>query len=439
MRIIKDNNLSEVINLNIIFEDNILNASYLHLFLIVLLINFTTMKTKVLVSYFLRKSMAKKNGQVPIYCKVRYNGDTAQFCTKIYVNYNCWDSRTTRVIGNNKKETNITLEQIRADIFNKYENLIKTDVVITAKTIVDYYKNESLLMNSIINVFEHNNSYMNSLIGKTYKKGSVKNFHTTLKHIKYFIKKAYNTNDLLLSKINSVFISEFSQFLLTQTKCNHNGMMKNMQRLKKVINQCIVNNWISNNPFHGFRMNFKRSNREFLLQNELQKLHNVKLSETLDRIRDIFLFSCYTGLSYTDICKFNRKHIKKGNDGLFWIYITRDKTNIPSNIPLLPPAVKLIRKHINSNYTGKIFAVISNQKTNMHLHTISDLCGFNKKLTFHSARHTFATTVTLSNGVPIETVSKMLGHNNIKTTQIYARVLDSKVSADMMILRQKFI
>ena len=160
------------------------------------------METKVLVSYFSRKSMANKNSQVPIYCRVRYNGDTAQFCTKIYVNYNCWDSRTTRVIGNNKKEINIKLEQIRADILNKYENLIKTDVVITAKTIVDYYKNDSLLMNSIINVFEHNNSYMNSLIGKSYKKGSVKNFHTTLKHLKNFIKKTYNTNDLLFSKLS---------------------------------------------------------------------------------------------------------------------------------------------------------------------------------------------------------------------------------------------
>ena len=397
------------------------------------------METKVLVSFFSRRSMAKKNKKVPIYCRVRYNNDTAAFCTKIYVHYNCWDSQTTRVIGNNKKEINISLEQIRADILNKYENLIKTNVIITAKIIVNYYKNDSLLMNSIIKVFEHNNLFMNSLIGKSYKKGSVKNFHTTLKHLKNFLKITYNTNDLLLNKINSVFIRDFSQFLLTQTKCNHNGMMKNMQRLKKVINQCIVNNWISNNPFDGFRMFFKRSNREFLLENELHKLHGIKLSETLDRIRDIFLFSCYTGLSYTDISKFNKKNIKKGNDGLYWIYMTRNKTNIPSNIPLLPPAIKLIRKHIKHDISEKIFPVISNQKINMHLHTIMDLCGFNKKLTFHSARHTFATTVTLSNGVPIETVSKMLGHNNIKTTQIYARVLDSKVSADMMILRQKFI
>ncbi len=156
-------------------------------------------------------------------------------------------------------------------------------------------------------------------------------------------------------------------------------------------------------------------------------------------MRNVFLFACYTGLSYTDISKLSKKNLKKGNDDLMWIYIKRNKTNIPSNIPLLPPAVLLIKK-FEKLYNGKtLFPIISNQKINKGLKRISALCGFNKKLTFHSARHTFATTVTLTNGVPIETVSKMLGHNNIKTTQIYARVIDSKVSQDMLILRQKFI
>ena len=224
-----------------------------------------------------------------------------------------------------------------------------------------------------------------------------------------------------------------------QTKCNNNGMMKHMQRFKKVINFSLKNKYILHNPFNGFRIHFERTNRVYLLQDELQRLHEVKLNNSLCKMRDVFLFACYTGLSYTDISKLSKKNLKKGNDDLMWIYIKRNKTNIPSNIPLLPPAVLLI-KAFKKLYNGKtLFPIISNQKINKGLKRISALCGFNKKLTFHSARHTFATTVTLTNGVPIETVSKMLGHNNIKTTQIYARVLDSKVSADMMILRQKFI
>ncbi|MBC8295583.1 MAG: integrase catalytic domain-containing protein [Pelagibacterales bacterium] len=199
------------------------------------------------------------------------------------------------------------------------------------------------------------------------------------------------------------------------------------------------NKYILHNPFNGFRIHFERTNRVYLLQDELQRLHEVKLNNSLCKMRNVFLFACYTGLSYTDISKLSKKNLKKGNDDLMWIYIKRNKTNIPSNIPLLPPAVLLIKK-FEKLYNGKtLFPIISNQKINKGLKRISALCGFNKKLTFHSARHTFATTVTLTNGVPIETVSKMLGHNNIKTTQIYARVIDSKVSQDMLILRQKFI
>ena len=224
-----------------------------------------------------------------------------------------------------------------------------------------------------------------------------------------------------------------------QTKCNNNGMMKHMQRFKKVLYFSLKNKYILHNPFNGFRIHFERTNRVYLLQDELQRLHEVKLNNSLSKMRDVFLFACYTGLSYTDISKLIKKNLKKGNDDLMWIYIKRNKTNIPSNIPLLPPAVLLIKVY-KKLYNGKtLFPIISNQKINKGLKRISALCGFNKKLTFHSARHTFATTVTLTNGVPIETVSKMLGHNNIKTTQIYARVIDAKVSQDMLILRQKFI
>ena len=212
-----------------------------------------------------------------------------------------------------------------------------------------------------------------------------------------------------------------------------------MQRFKKVINFSLKNKYILHNPFNGFRIHVERTNRVYLLQDELQRLHEVKLNNSLCKMRDVFLFACYTGLSYTDISKLSKKNLKKGNDDLMWIYIKRNKTNIHSNIPLLPPAVLLI-KAFKKLYNGKtLFPIISNQKINKGLKRISALCGFNKKLTFHSARHTFATTVTLTNGVPIETVSKMLGHNNIKTTQIYARVIDAKVSQDMLILRQKFI
>ena len=397
------------------------------------------MKTQLFVSFLARKAMSKKTGMVPIYCRVRYGDTTAQFSTKIDVPYINWDSKRTRVKGNSKKAMNLKLETLRISIIEKYDALIKTNVIITAKTIIDYYKNDTLIMNSVINVFKQHNTNMKSLIGIEYSYGSYKNYKTTLKHLIKYINTKYNANDIFLNKINYDFIYNFSQFLLLHTECNHNGMMKHIQRFKKITNFCINNNYITNDPFAGFKISFKKSNRVYINKQELHTLKNITLNDSLSKVRDIFLFACYTGLSYIDLYNLSLKNIRKGYDNLQWIYVKRHKTNIPSNIPILPPAFSILKKYKKQKNINRIFPMISNQKMNKALKEIAHLCNFNKKLTFHSARHTFATTVTLTNGVPIETVSKMLGHNNIKTTQLYARVIDSKISSDMLILRNKFI
>ena len=397
------------------------------------------MKKQILVSFLARKTLKKKNGMIPVYCRIRYDNRIAQFNTKIDVFGANWDSQTTRVVGNNSKSVNIQLEKIRIDIIKKYELLYKTNIIITAKTILDLYKNNSLLMDGIMNVFKQHNKNMKSLIGIEYSKGSYKNYITTIKHLKNYIKTKFNTDDISLNKLNYDFVYNFSHYILLNTKCTHNGMMKHIQRLKKITNFCIKNNYITNDPFIGFKIKFKKSNRVYINNEELYTLKNIKLDKSLNKIRDIFLFACYTGLSYIDLYNLNIKNIQIGDDNLKWIFIKRHKTDIPSNLPILPPALTILNKYKTQNNINGIFPMISNQKTNIALKEIASLCNFNKKLTFHCARHTFATTITLTNGVPIETVSKMLGHNNIKTTQIYARVIDSKISADMMKLRQKFI
>lgn len=397
------------------------------------------MKKQILVSFLARKTLKKKNGMIPVYCRIRYDNRIAQFNTKIDVFGANWDSQTTRVIGNNSKSVNIQLEKIRIDIIKKYELLYKTNIIITAKTILDLYKNNSLLMDGIMNVFKQHNENMKSLIGIEYSKGSYKNYITTIKHLKNYIKTKFNTDDISLNKLNYDFVYNFSHYILLNTKCTHNGMMKHIQRLKKITNFCIKNNYITNDPFISFKIKFKKSNRVYINNEELHILKNIKLNKSLHKIRDIFLFACYTGLSYIDLYNLNIKNIQIGDDNLKWIFIKRHKTDIPSNVPILPPALIILNKYKTQNNINGIFPMISNQKTNIALKEIARLCNFNKKLTFHCARHTFATTITLTNGVPIETVSKMLGHNNIKTTQIYARVIDSKISDDMMKLRQKFI
>jgi integrase len=194
-------------------------------------------------------------------------------------------------------------------------------------------------------------------------------------------------------------------------------------------------------PFIAHKAKFIKVEREFLSKDELFKIENKNFSiERLDYVKDLFIFSCYTGLAYIDVTRLTPNNIQKGIDGLNWIYTTRKKTLNPVRVPILQQVVKIIEKykeHSRAKVTGTIFPIISNQKLNSYLKEIADLCGINKNLTFHLARHTFATTIALTNGVPIESVSKMLGHSDLRTTQIYAKVVERKISEDMSNLQKK--
>jgi integrase len=200
--------------------------------------------------------------------------------------------------------------------------------------------------------------------------------------------------------------------------------------------------WITQNPFDSYKLSFRKVDRGFLTEKELQTIETKELGiERLQTVRDVFVFGCYTGLSYIDAINLRTDEINVGIDGQYWIFSKRQKTDTKLRIPLLPKALGIFekyRKHPKSISRDKVFPLISNQKLNSYLKEIADLCGIKKNLTFHLARHTFATTVTLSNGVPIETVSQVLGHKSISTTQIYAKVLEKKISEDMGQLRKKF-
>ena len=221
----------------------------------------------------------------------------------------------------------------------------------------------------------------------------------------------------------------------------NNGVMKHLERLKKMVNLAIKLEWIIKNPFNQFQLKFDKYDRQFLTERELELIENTHYNNgRLERVKDCFIFSCYTGLSYVDVKELSLNQLARGIDGNYWIFTKREKTNETVKIPILPRALEIISKYkITSERLNdeKVLPLCSNQKANSYLKEIADLCGIKKNLTFHMARHTFATTVTLSNGVPIETVSKLLGHTKLSTTQIYARVVEKKVSDDMALLRDK--
>ena len=249
-------------------------------------------------------------------------------------------------------------------------------------------------------------------------------------------------NDISINKVDDAFVTELEFYLRSVKKCNNNTAVKYVRNFRKIIKICLDNDWLDKAPTTRYEGKMKEVERDFLTEEELLKIYNKKISsERLQLVRDIFIFSCYTGLAYIDVKGLKKDHIGIGIDGEKWIFKNRQKTETKSKIPILPIAEEIIEKYSNHPKClneNSILPILTNQKMNAYLKEIGDLCDIPKEITFHMARHTFATSVTLTNGVPIETVSKMLGHKNLHTTQHYAKVLDRKVSEDMKILKNKF-
>ena len=251
------------------------------------------------------------------------------------------------------------------------------------------------------------------------------------------MKKKYNITDIPLREIRYQFIVDLEFFLRTEYKYSQNTTYKCMKFFKQVINKAIRAGLITVDPFNGYKISIERVDRGFLSEDDLTKMMSKTFaSKRLEQVRDIFIFACFTGLAYIDLANLRVDNIQKMFDGRLWIVTHRQKTNTKVTVPLLPPAIKILKKYEGEFVDGKILPIITNQKMNCYLKEIAEICGIEKNLTFHLARHTFATTMTLGKGVPIETVSKMLGHTNVQTTQIYARITNDKISKDMNWLSQ---
>jgi site-specific recombinase XerD len=291
---------------------------------------------------------------------------------------------------------------------------------------------------TLISLFEQHNKMMEAAIGTEATRGNYKNFKTSLKYLKEFVNDQYQSMDLPLIKVSEEFITGYSLFLQTKKQCHHNGAVKQLQRLKKVLNIGVSKGWLLRNPFSNHRLKFESYDRIILNQEELQAIEKLSgLSPKLQLTTDAFLFACWTGLSYVDTRNLKQDNIVKGIDNTQWIITRRQKSNVKARIPLLPQALMIIDKYKSHPKLKEkhVIPIFSNQKTNDYLKEIARKAAIDKPLSFSVGRHVFATVITLSNGVPIETVSKALGHTSIRTTQIYSRVVDEKIAADFAKLR----
>lgn len=308
--------------------------------------------------------------------------------------------------------------------------------MVTSNLIKAHFLGDEDGRHSLTDIINYHNDHMKS----TLRLGTQKNYYTTHRYLFLFLKEKHRTTNMYLSELNYKFIIDFERFLRHQKSMGNNTVMKHIERLRKMVSLAYRMEWLDRDPFIKFKAKYEKKERTFLTKEELQRIEDKSFTiPRLQLIKDLFVFSCYTGLSYGDVMNLTLGNLCMGMDGKQWIHSKREKTSVPVKIPLLSKASNIIKKyevHPNSTDKQTLFPTISNQKLNSYLKEIADVCRIKKNLTFHIARHTFATTVTLSNGVPIETVSKLLGHSKITTTQIYAKVIERKVSDDMQRLEE---
>jgi site-specific recombinase XerD len=398
------------------------------------------------VLFWTNKAKADNNGLVPLYARVTVEGKRAEISLKKKLNLKKWDVRTGFMKGSGEdvRITNKYINEVSNELFEIYMKFNRNGKTASADDIKIKFTGQMEVDapgRSLLEVFDEHNREIESLVGKDYVKATVTKYKTIRSKVGDFIIKKYKKQDLLLDGLDFTFISNFEKYLKIHEGIEHNTTMSYIKRLKRILTIAVNNKWIAHNPFLAFKCTTRKVSRTHLSEQELSVLSLKEFKiKRLEEVRDCFLFSCYTGYAFVDAQKLTPAHVQKRNDGEFWIETSRTKTEIVANVPLLPQAIAIIEKYKDDNgciISNRLLPIKSNQKMNAYLKEIADLCGIEKNLTTHIARHTFATTITLGNDVPIETVSKMLGHTKITTTQIYARVQENKISRDMSALKQK--
>ena len=391
--------------------------------------------------FFIKKNKIRTNGTAPIYLRITIDGKAAEIAAKRYIDPKKWDNKAHKAVGNSQeaKILNAYLKTLEQQVYDFHYLMLKEEDFVTAESLKSKLLGTDVTTRMLIPIFQEHNDKVEALVGQDFAPGTLERYKTSLKHTQEFLNWKYKVSDIDITKIDHVFIMDYDFWLRSVRKCANNTAVKYIKNFKKIIRLCMANGWLSKDPFLGYKAKLKVVERPYLTKDEIQAIYEKEFaSDRLNQVRDFFIFSCFTGLAYVDVKQLSKSNINIGIDGDQWIFTRRQKTDTSTRVPLLPLARELVLKYENHPQcvnSDVLFPILSNQKMNSYLKEIASICGINKELTFHIARHTFATTVTLSNGVPIESVSKMLGHTNIKTTQHYAKILDKKVSEDMSVLR----
>ena len=389
------------------------------------------------ILFTLNSSKKNTNGEAPIYLSITIAKERSAVFTGHRAKPVEWNTTTQRINGKNEKSAlfETYADTIRFRILQIQNELLATGLTVTPKAILERISNKEPDAMSLLKAFQRHNGNIYPLIGKDITKSTYNRYLVTERKVQSFLKSFLKVQDIALKNLTIKFIADFEHYLKVNDNNSQNTATKHLKNLKKIIRYSITNQWLQADPFSTFRCRSTPTDRGFLTKAELKLIEEKQFStERLSIVRDLFVFGCYTGLSYSDIQKLNQSHISTDENGTEWIILNRKKTGVESVFPILPKAKEILVKYTDNpecRYKEVVLPIRSNQRMNEYLGEIGVLCGINKRITCHLARHTFATTITLANGVSTETVAKMLGHKNLRTTQIYAKMTLGRIALEM--------
>lgn len=394
------------------------------------------------ITFYIRTNRTNQEGKAPIYYRLWLNNDKIEVSTGLHIEDRLWDEK--KQIVKKSSEANLInngIQAVRSALIEAITKLHLSGSEVTIDNVKALMKGETITETYyLINVTSEHNQMFEKQVGIKYSWGSYKNYRTTLAFLKEFVKGQFKKQDIPLKEVNQKFCELYFVWLTTVKTCQQNGAAKHLQRLKKVMNYSVRMGYIQVNPLQSYQITMKQVARVALTWEEIQKIQHLRLqTKTLEDIRNIFIFQVFTGLAYSDVKALSRKHLMKGTDDKLWLRMERTKTHNTFAVPLLQTALEILQAYMapSQGIDEPIFPVLSNQKMNQNLKIIQEIAGISKSLHTHLPRHTFASTITLLNGVPLETVSKMLGHSKITMTQTYAKVGELKIAGDMKLLESK--
>ena len=392
------------------------------------------MRSTFKVLFYLKRNAPKKNGLIPVMCRITVNDKISQFSCKLDVEEKTWNIELGRVSGRSTvaQETNRMLDKIRVGINKAYQDICDKDNYVTAEKVRNVFLGMGMNHETLLAVFRQHNEDYEKQVGKIKSLRSYWKYCIVYKHLEEFIKQRYKVSDIALKELAPAFITDFELFLRTEKNHCNNTVWSYMMPFRSIIFMAINNGWLQRDPFYAYSITKEETKRGFLSKEEINLLIKgtfKKPSYTL--IRDLFIFCTFTGLSWTDMANLTKENLQTSFDGHLWIKTNRQKTGTESNIRLLDVAKHIIEKYDGMTDDNKLLPVPCYVNCKNSIKVIAKKCGIEKNVTWHMSRHTYATTVCLSNDVPIETLSKMLGHRSIRTTQIYAKITAEKVSRDM--------